>query len=105
MLGTLVDEADLEALVEERHHLEPLEHRLRAELGLFEHGGIGPERDRRARASARRLAGDFELALRLAAVRELDAVALAVAVDLDDQPLDSALTTDTPTPCRPPETL
>ena len=42
----------------------------------------------------------------LAAVGELHAVALAVAVDLDDElRLDSALTTDTPTPWRPPETL
>ncbi len=86
MLGTLVDEADLEALVEERHHLQALEHRLGAELGLLEHGGIGPERDRRAGASARRLAGDFELALRLAALRELEAVALLVAVDLEHEP-------------------
>jgi hypothetical protein len=32
-------------------------------------------------------------------------VAVAVAVDLDHDPLDSALTTDTPTPWRPPDTL
>jgi hypothetical protein len=30
---------------------------------------------------------------------------VAVAADLDDERSDSALTTDTPTPCRPPETL
>ena len=40
------------------------------------------------------------------AVAELDEVLLAVAPDAAARSqVDSALTTDTPTPCRPPETL
>ena len=44
-------EDDLEALVEERHRLQPLEHGAGDELGALggEDRGIGPERDRRAR--------------------------------------------------------
>ena len=79
----LVVEADLEALVEERHHLEPLEHGAGAELGGLEDRRVGPERDGGAGAAARGLADDLELGLGFAAVGELDAVALAVAVDLD----------------------
>ena len=41
-------------------------------------------------ARAGRVAGDLELALGLAAVGELHAVALAVAVDLDDEPCATA---------------
>jgi hypothetical protein len=52
-----------------------------------------------------RVADDLQLALGLAAVGELHDVALAVAVDLDEDRSDRALTTDTPTPWRPPETL
>ena len=83
--GALVAEADLEALVEERHDLQPLEDRLGPELGALgrEDAGIGPERDRGAGAVARRLAGDGQLALGLAPVGELHPVALAVAVDLE----------------------
>ena len=54
---------------------------------------------------ARRLADDLELGLELPAVLEVDVVALAVAVDLASTRRDSALTTETPTPWRPPETL
>ena len=44
-IDALVTEADLEALVEERHLCEALEDRLGAELGLFEDRRVGPERD------------------------------------------------------------
>jgi hypothetical protein len=39
------------------------------------------------------------------AMRELHPVFLAIAPDRQFQPFDSALTTETPTPWRPPETL
>ena len=39
------------------------------------------------------------------AMGELDEMFLAVAPDAQVQLLDSALTTETPTPCRPPDTL
>ena len=90
----LVAEDDLEALVEERHGLQPLEHGAGDELGALgeEHRGIRPERDRRTglarqRTTRRRVADDDHLALRLAALGVLLMVALAVLVDLDDQPL------------------
>ena len=93
-VGALVAEDDLEALVEERHRLQPLEHGAGDELGALgeEHGGIRPERDRRTglarqRTACRGVADDDQLALRLAALRVLLMVALAVLVDLDDQPL------------------
>ena len=81
----LVDEADLEALVEEGHHLEPLHHRLGPELDLLEDGGVRPERHGRPGPAPGRLAGDLELADRLAPVLELEDVVVAVAVDLQDQ--------------------
>ena len=89
LLRALVDEHDLQAAVEERHRLQPLEHRAGDELGALgeEDGGIRPERDRRAglAAAGRCRADDLELALRLAALGVLLAVALAVAVDLEQQ--------------------
>ena len=85
VLGALVLEADLEALVEEGHHLEPLEDGASGELQGLEHGAVGPEGDGGARAPARRVADDLELGLHPAAVDELHAVVLAVLVDLDDQ--------------------
>ena len=51
-----------------------------------------------------RVADDLHVALRHAA-RELLAVDLAVAPTSATSHSDSALTTETPTPCRPPETL
>ena len=84
-VGSLVDEADLEALVEECHDLEALHHRLGPELDLFEDGGVGPEGDRRAGPPPRCLPGDLELADGLAAVLELEDVVVAVAVDLQEQ--------------------
>ena len=104
VISALVDEADLETAVQERHHLQALEHRLRSEVGLFEDGGIGPERHRRASAAARCLAGDLELALRLATLRELEPVVLLRSTS-STRRLDNAFTTETPTPWRPPETL
>ncbi len=59
VLGPLVREADLEALVEERHHLEALEDRARRELDGLEDGRVGPERDGGAGAATRRVADDL----------------------------------------------
>ena len=93
-LGPLVAEDDLEALVEERHRLQALEHGAGDELGALgeEDRWIRPERDRRTglarqRTAGRGVADDCELALRLAALGVLLLVALAVLVDLDEQPL------------------
>ena len=93
----LVGEHDLEALVEERHRLQPLEHGAGDELGSLggEDRRIGPERDGRAGGAAeparlRRVADGLQPALRLAALGVLLVVARAIAVDLDDEPLGQA---------------
>ena len=82
---------DLEARVEERHRLQPLEHGAGDELGALgdEDRGVGPERDGGAGGAAARgrRPDDLELALRLAALGVLLVVALAVAVDLEHEPL------------------
>ena len=88
-VGPLVLEADLEALVEERHHLEALEQGLGPELDLVEDRRVGPEADGGAGAVPGRLAGDRQLGLDLAALGEVHEVVVAVAVDLD---LDGART-------------
>ena len=106
VLRALVGEADLEALVEERHHLQPLEDRAGRELDGLEDGGVGPERDGGAGAAAGRVADDLQLRLGHAAVVELHPVALAVAVDFDDRAASTARSPPTrrrraarPTPC------
>jgi hypothetical protein len=75
------------------------------EVGGLEDGAVGPEGDGGAGATAGRIADHLELGALRAPVGELDVVALAVAVDLDHHPLGQALTTETPTPWRPPDTL
>ena len=55
--GALVGEADLQALVEEGHHLQALEDRLGPELDLLEDRRVRPERHRGAGAAPRRRAG------------------------------------------------
>ena len=80
-IDALVAEADLEALVEERHLAQALDERLRAELGLLEDGGVGPERDGRAVLLRRPDLG--ELVLGLAALGEVLHPLAAVTVDLD----------------------
>ncbi len=86
VVGALVLEADLEALVEEGHHLQPLEDGAGGELGGLEDGGVGPERHGGAGAATGGVAHHLELAGGLAAVGEGHLVVLAVAVDLDDEP-------------------
>ena len=91
LLRPLVGEDDLQAPVQERHRLQPLEHGAGDELGALgdEDRRVRPERDGRAglATARRRVADDLDLALRLAALGELLAVALAVAVDLDQEAL------------------
>ena len=82
-LRALVAEADLEALVEERHLLQSLQQRLRAELDLLEHGGIGPERH--DRAALLRRADSLQRPLRYAALRVRLHPLRPVAVDLELQ--------------------
>jgi hypothetical protein len=81
--------------------------RARRRTRSLEDRGVGPEGDGGAGAWTAGRADHLELGPldELAALGELDLVALAVAVDLDHHPLDSALTTETPTPWRPPDTL
>src|SRR3546814_2937694 len=78
-------EADLESLVEEVHHRDPLEERAGREGGGLEDRAVGPERDGGAGAALRCVADDLELGLGDAAVGELHAVPLALAVDLDHE--------------------
>jgi hypothetical protein len=78
-------EADLEALVEEGHHLDALEDRAGVELRRLEHGGVGPEGDGGAGPAVRRVAQDPQLLGDGAAGGEGHLVPLAVAVDLDDE--------------------
>ena len=84
-------EHDQQALVEERHGLQTLEHGARDELDALdrEDRRVGPERDGRPGGATPSgvVADDLHLALRLAALGVLLAVALAVAVDLDDEAL------------------
>ena len=91
--GPLVVEADGEARVQERHHLEAFHDRGRAELDLLEHVGIGPERDGGAGVTALRLRDRPQLPLRHAGIdlgalllRRVDLpVGVAVAVDLEHE--------------------
>ncbi len=78
----LVLQADLEALVEEGHHLEALDQGLGPEVDLVEDGGVRPEADGRAGAVPGGLARDLQLRLDLAPLGEVHEVALALAVDL-----------------------
>ena len=103
-LAALVDERDLQAAREEGRLAQALLEDREVELGLVEDVGVGQERDRRA-GLRRRLVALGELVLRGAA-----RVVLRVARSRRGGPRrasssDSALTTETPTPCRPPETL
>src|SRR5690606_30831166 len=78
----LVGQGDAQALVEERHLLEARAQRLEVELGGLEDLRVGPERLRRPGGVGRLAA--LELADGLAAVRELLAPRVAVALDLGD---------------------
>ena len=103
--GALVADHDLEALVEEGHLAEPVGDRLEGVRRGLEDVLAGPEGDRRAGAlvgsigrtcSARRRARRCVKDWRHRWPRFLTSTI---------ERLDSALTTETPTPCRPPETL
>jgi hypothetical protein len=79
-----------------------LEQPLRLERGLgAENLGVGLEADGGA-APVVDFAEVFELALGMAALERASCRAFG-ARDLDLEPRDRALTTETPTPCRPPE--
>ncbi len=78
----LVGERDPQPLVEERVLLEPRAQGLEVVLGGLEDGRVGPERLRRARRLGRLAA--VQLAHGLAAVGELLAPGVAVALDLGD---------------------
>jgi len=86
--GAVVAERDLEAGVQERHHLEALRQRRGAEVGLVEDRRIGPEPDggpgpRLPVRPDRCISDDVELLGELTAVGEGHQVAFALAVDLD----------------------
>jgi hypothetical protein len=98
----LVVERDRDAAVQERELAQPLRERVEAELGGLEDLRVGLERD--LGAALLRRAGDLEIGPAACRARS-SAVDLAVAPDLELERSDSALTTETPTPCRPPETL
>ena len=81
--GALVDEANLETAVQERHDLQSLGDGLRAKLDVFEDRRVGREGDGRAGATPRCRSGHLQLALRLAAVAERHLVVVVVAVDFE----------------------
>ena len=86
LADALVVEADLEALVEEGHHLDPLEDRAGVELDGLEHRGVGPERDGRPAPAPRGVADDVQLLDGpLPPSAKSHPMALAAAVDLDDE--------------------
>ena len=86
VLGSFVLEPDLEAPIEERHHLEAFEDGLGAELCVFEDRRIRPERDHRARSAPRRRSGDLERTFRVATVGKLHPMPFPVPVDLEYEP-------------------
>ena len=104
-VGALVLEADLETLVEERHLAQPLEQRLGAELGLLEDRRVGPERDDGAASAS--TSGLLHDACPGACRRSRSAIShLPPSRWISSSSrLESAFTTETPTPCRPPEIL
>ena len=55
-----VTEVNLEALVQERHHLQSLEQRLGSEGGFFENRAVGPEPHGRTGSVIGRIADDLE---------------------------------------------
>ena len=81
----LVDETDLEALVQEGHDLQPLDHRLGPKLDLLEDRRVRPEGDRRAGAAPWGRSVWPQFSDRLAAVLELEHVVLVVAINLEQQ--------------------
>ena len=85
-LGSLVGEPDLEALVEEGHHLQPFHHRLGPELDLLEDGRVRPERDGGPGAATGSPSGDLQLPGRFSAVDELQNMVVTATVDLQEEP-------------------
>ncbi len=88
-----VEDLDLEAGVEERHHLEALEQRLGAEFDAFLEDHRDPARNEPwcryealPSSPSGRVADDLEFLVRRATVLERHRVAIAVAVDLDLDP-------------------
>ena len=99
-----VGQHDGDAGIEEGELAQPMLQRREVELDIGE--GLGARQERHLGAAlAVGVADDRERRDRVA-VGELHEVLLAVAPDRAAcSLLDSALTTETPTPCRPPETL
>ena len=86
-IGTLVLETNLEALIEERHHLESLKQGLGTKDGFVENCGIWPEANGRTRTALRSLSANFEFGGEFSAVREVHVVVVARVVDLNLDPL------------------
>ena len=105
-VGALVVELDAQALGEERRLAQALGEHAVVVVDLLEDVGVGHERDGGAGGPVLvELLLLLELGDRHAALEALVPV-VAVDVDVELEPLaESALTTETPTPCRPPETL
>ncbi len=94
--GSFVVQGDRETAVEERHDLQALGDRRVAELDLFEHLRVGPERDARSGVTTFRLRDGLQLSLRDAGLdgtpaglhgRVLLSVGLATAVDFEQDVL------------------
>ena len=89
MIDAFVGEHDLEALVEEGHGLQALEHGASHERGALglEDAGIGPKRNRCAglAAACGRIAHDGHLVLRTTALGIELLVMVAIAVDFNNE--------------------
>jgi len=102
-IAALIGERDFQALVEERELAQALRQNFIVVLVILEDRRIGMEGDLRARFA--RLAGDLDLALRLPDfVGLLPDLAIRAKFQAPAYPT-ARFTTETPTPCSPPETL
>ena len=101
--GALIGEGDAHAGVEESFLPQTLEQRFVAvEGGFLEHLGVRLEDDHGTGGGRR--ADLFQVAVRLAALEALFVLG-AVAADPHGEPFRQSVTTEAPTPCRPPATL
>ena len=83
LVSPLVVDLDLEAPVEERHHLEPLDQGLEPEGDLVEDRRVGPEPDNGAGSTLGRRSRLAQSGPEQPAVDEVHVVAVALAVDLN----------------------
>ena len=105
-LAALVDDRDLQPAREEGRLAQALLERVEVEVERLEDVGVGQEGDGGARGRALRRASRPSASGACGAPREYSCVNTWPSRRIStSRRSDSALTTETPTPCRPPETL